>query len=166
MASIWRPVDFEHNTEPERRAQGTYIYTLSEYTNFGIVILGQLLKFYQQIYMNTCYRQRSHFSDTFLKWEVYFFSKTCHRTPEEKKQRRCIVTAAEEEIVHQAYQLFADSGWENVLENIEEQVTGAMVGNWLQNEKIKEYYLSAGNNSRLSDMVRSNLCGCPTNFTL
>ena len=50
------------------------------------------------------------------------------------------MTAAEVEIVLQAYQIFGASGWEEVLDNIKEQVSGQMAGNWLQNEKIKEYY--------------------------
>ena len=100
------------------------------------------------------------YKNAFL-WHVLISLFILDIEPPKKKQRRCKVTEAEEEIVLQSYELFSTAGWEAVLENVKERVREPMAGNALQANKIKDYYLQTSSNKaalkRIQRIVNQNV---------
>ena len=63
------------------------------------------------------------------------------------KKRRYMITGVEEKIVLKAYS--ENSGWDEILNAIQERLSQPMAGNSLRNERITEYYRSTPRESSI-----------------
>ena len=74
------------------------------------------------------------------------------------KKRPYMITGVEEKIVLKAYS--ENSGWDEILNTIQERLSQPMAGNSLRNESIREYYRSTPRESsikRIRQIVSQNL---------